>query len=134
MAESVLRHLAIERGLEVEVDSAGTGGWHAGEGADPRTIATLSRKNIACTGTARRLTREDFEEFDLLVAMDEQNMRDMQTWPGARREKIRLFAPGGIGDPYYGGPDGFDRMYHQIEAGCRAILDEISFADRKPSR
>lgn len=134
MAEAILRHMIHEQGLSIEVDSAGTGGWHAGESADPRTIATLRKNNIDCPGTARRLTREDFEEFDLLVAMDEQNMRDMQTWPGARREKIRLFAPGGIGDPYYGGPDGFDRMFHQIEAGCRAILDEISSADRKPLR
>lgn len=128
MAEAVLRHLAAERGIDVEVDSAGTGGWHAGESADPRTLATLRRKGIDCPGTARQVRSRDFQEFDFLVAMDDQNRRDLLSLPGARPEKVRLFAPGGIGDPYYGGPDGFDRMYHAIEAGCERLLDEIAQA------
>jgi protein-tyrosine phosphatase len=125
MAEAILRHQAAERGIEVEVESAGTGGWHAGEGADPRTVETLRRQGIECPGSARQLTSEDFQDFDLLIAMDEENLRAMQTWPGAKREKIRLFCPGGIGDPYYGGPRGFDRMYDQIRDGCRNILDSF---------
>lgn len=127
MAEAVLRTMLVDRGLqdEIEVDSAGTGGWHAGESADPRTISTLVRKGIDCPSIARQLTTSDFEEFDLLVGMDDQNVRDISRWPGSRPEKVRLFTPGGIGDPYYGGPDGFERMYDQIEAGCRRILDEL---------
>lgn len=127
MAEAVLRHLAAERGIadRIHVDSAGTGAWHAGETADPRTIATLQRQGIVCPGQARQLTTQDFTDFDLIVAMDDQNLRDITRWPGARKEKVRIFTEGGIGDPYYGGPRGFDSMYYQIDEGCRAILAEI---------
>lgn len=124
MAESILKHLAKERGLSITVDSAGTGSWHAGEQADPRTIATLRKNNIPCTSIARQLTREDFTNFDILFGMDSENVRNMKNWPGAIPEKVRLFA-NGIGDPYYGGHEGFDIMYHDIEAFCNEILDGI---------
>lgn len=124
MAEAVLRHMAEAQGLgdRIVADSAGTGDWHAGEAADPRTMATLRSRGIACPGRARQLRTTDFEDFDLILAMDGQNLRDILAWRGARPEKVRLFGDRDLPDPYYGGPEGFDRMYDQIEAGCREIL------------
>jgi protein-tyrosine phosphatase len=127
MAEAVMRHHIRARGLEekVTVDSAGTGDWHAGECADPRTISTLRRHGIACEGAARQLRTNDFQDFDLILAMDSSNLRDIRNWLGADPAKVRLFVPQGVGDPYYGGPEGFEHMFHLIDDECRRILDEI---------
>jgi len=126
MAEAVLRHMIRQRGLEdqIQVDSAGTGAWHAGEMADPRTLRTLKSKGVDHHGRARQLRSADFKDFDLIVAMDGQNLRDINAWAGADPSRVRMFSPGGIGDPYYGGPEGFETMYHDIVKGCEAILAE----------
>ena len=122
-----MRHHIRARGLEgqVEVDSAGTGDWHAGETADPRTLATLQRAGVPHHGQARQLREADFEDFDLILAMDAANLRDIQNWPKSVREKVHLFVPEGVADPYYGGPDGFDKMYHRIDEECVRLLSEL---------
>jgi len=124
-AEGVMRGLLRAEGLEdaVEIESAGTGGWHAGSAPD-----------------ARAVTAEDFDRFDLLLAMDRDNERELLARaPGAQaRAKVRLlreFDPASVAagdvdvpDPYYGGPHGFDRVLDQVEAACRGLLDEVRSA------
>lgn len=115
-AEAALREAAAEAGLEVEVDSAGTAGWHAGEPPDARSVEAARRLGLVVAGEGRQATRHDFDRFDLLVAMDHQNHRDLlDLAPSAdAAAKVRLFRdyqPGGqdqaVPDPYYGGADGF---------------------------
>src|SRR3954463_14679953 len=92
-AEGVMRHLLAERGLdgEIEVESAGTGGWHAGNPPDARATATAQARGITLEGAARQVTAEDFEHFDLLVAMDRENLADLRAIaPPGTADKVRL--------------------------------------------
>ena len=135
LAEGVMRHLVEERGLEdrVEVDSAGTGAWHAGETPDPRSAEVAARHGIDLDGQrARRVDDADFTGFDLVVAMDAQNEADLTARaPLEAHERIvrlRDFDPEGSGDvpdPYYGGPQGFDVVYGMVRRSCEALLDRI---------
>lgn len=127
MADAVLTHLVAERGWSdrVHVDSAGTGGWHAGEGADPRTIACLRAKGIRCPSIARQVRVQDFQDFDLILAMDAGHLVELRNWRGARPERVRLFLNEDVPDPYYGGPDGFELIYSMIREGCEDLLDSL---------
>jgi protein-tyrosine phosphatase len=128
-AEGVLRALVAERGLEheIEIDSAGTGAWHAGSPPDKRATAAARARGIALTGQARQVTAEDFEHFDLLVAMDAQNVADLrEIAPPGTEHKIRMLTDVDVPDPYYGGPRGFDEVLDIVERGCTELLDEIS--------
>ena len=131
-AEGVMRHLLAERGLhgEIEVQSAGTGGWHAGNPPDARATATARARGITLEGAARQVTPSDFEDFDLLVAMDRDNLADLRAIaPAGTEDKVRLLLDGrDVPDPYYGGPYGFDRVLDQVEAACRGLLDEVRSA------
>src|SRR5690348_11926927 len=91
LAENVFRHKAKQRGVESQfvIDSAGTGGWHAGEAPDARVRRIATSNGIAMTGAARQITRGDFDRFDLLICMDEEN-RDFILNMGAPPEKVRL--------------------------------------------
>ena len=138
-AEGVMRHLLRERGLdgEIEIDSAGTGGWHVGAAPDERATGAARRRGIALEGAARRVTPADFDDFDLLVAMDGENLQDLRAIApdDDARRRVRLlreFDPASAGapdldvpDPYYGGPDGFDEVLDLVEAACRGLLDEV---------
>jgi protein-tyrosine phosphatase len=138
-AEGVMRRLAADAGLEgaVEIDSAGTGGWHAGEPADERATAAAAQRGITLSGVARQVTEEDFERFDLVLAMDRANLLDLRALaPGPRAlAKVRLlreFDPASAGredldvpDPYYGGARGFDTVLDLVEAACRGLLDDL---------
>jgi protein-tyrosine phosphatase len=133
IAECVFRHKIKQRGVEhrFEVDSAGTGGWHAGEPPDPRACQTLTRKGVPVTGRSRQITASDFRTFDLLLCMDEDN-RDRILTIGAPPEKVRLLLECDIRsgcrevpDPYYGGADGFEHVYRLIDSACEALLDEL---------
>lgn len=132
LAEAVLKDLAgPDSGLEI--DSAGTSGWHDGEAADPRTIAVGRRHGVPVTSRSRAVATEDFEHFDLVVAMDTDN-RDtlLSVSPPRHRHKIRRLrdwdpeGPGDVPDPYYGGPDGFEDNFRMVSRCCRALLDEIA--------
>lgn len=130
MAHGVMDHRAAERGIHVEVDSCGTGAWHAGELADPRTRAVLRRHGIPLDHRARQLRDRDFAEFDLLFAMDSDNLANMERrCPPEHRHKLhKLRGPTGGGDvpdPYYGGADGFDRVYDMVTEAVDAWLDRM---------
>ncbi len=131
MAEAILRERIQVAGREsqIEVDSAGTGGWHAGETADPRTIQTLRRHGIECSSIARQVRSKDFQDFDLILAMDSSNLHELWAWQGAVRDKTRPFLPYDVPDPYYGGPDGFERMYDMLDRGCEQLLEDLGTAE-----
>jgi low molecular weight protein-tyrosine phosphatase len=127
-AEAVMRSLVAERGLDgdVQVDSAGTTGYHAGDRPDSRAVAAAARRGVAVSGRARQVTPADFAQFDLLVAMDEENRRDLlRLAPPGTRHKVRRLADVDVPDPYYGGPRGFEDVLDVVEAGCSALLDEL---------
>jgi protein-tyrosine phosphatase len=129
-AEGVMRHLLAERGLEdeIEVESAGTGGWHAGSPPDARSARAAAARGITLEGAARQVTRADFEDFDLLVAMDRDNLADLQAIaPPGTEHKVRLLLADGrdVPDPYYGGPHGFENVLDLVEHACEQLLDEL---------
>lgn len=137
-----MRGLLREQGLEdvVTVDSAGTGDWHAGAPPDERATAAAAARGVVLDGAARQVRRSDFDRFDLILAADRLNLRDLRALapPGAR-ERVRLlreFDPAGddadldVPDPYYGGPDGFEHVLDLVEAACRGVLDDLRAAGR----
>jgi protein-tyrosine phosphatase len=144
-AEGVMRQVLREAGLEsrVEIDSAGTGGWHVGEGPDRRAWAAAQRRGIELDGTARQITRSDLDAFDLVLAADADNRRDLLRLAGEdpeRRAKIRLLrefdsasAQSGeldVPDPYYGGGDGFEHVLDVVDAACRGLLNDLQASGR----
>jgi len=130
-AEGVMRHLLREAGLEdqVVVDSAGTGGWHVGAPPDERSAAAAAARGITLEGAARQVRPSDFDDFDLLVAMDRSNLRDLLALApdDAARAKVRLLADGDrdVPDPYYGGERGFDDVLDLVTEACERLLDEV---------
>jgi protein-tyrosine phosphatase len=132
MAEGIFRKLLEERGLETrfEVDSAGTGGWHEGEDADPRTIRTLEGHGAGFRHVAREIRASD-ADFDLILAADRGNLRELQRRLPSARAKMRLMLPDAeIPDPYLGGQDGFERVYASLEVSLSHLLEELT---RKPN-
>jgi protein-tyrosine phosphatase len=129
-AEGVMRHLLRERGLEgeVEVASAGTGGWHVGDPPDARSAEAARRRGIALEGAAAQVTAADFARYDLLVAMDRANRRDLLALApdDQARAKVRLLLDDAdVPDPYYGGPGGFDDVLDLVSEACERLLDEV---------
>jgi protein-tyrosine phosphatase len=138
-AEGVMHALLREEGLEeaVELDSAGTGGWHAGEPPDARATEAARRRGVVLEGAARQVTAGDFDDFDLLVAMDRENLRDLLAIAPSEEgaEKVRLlreFDPASadagdldVPDPYYGGERGFERVLELVTAACRGLLADV---------
>jgi protein-tyrosine phosphatase len=141
LAAGIFRDLVSQRGLDGEIvsDSAGTGAWHAGEPADPRSNDVASLHGVDLNGhRARQVNSRDFEVFDLLVAMDRENVTDLkQAAPEAGRHKIHLLrdhdpeGPGDVPDPYWGGPQGFEIVYRMIERSCEALLDALQRGQRR---
>lgn len=139
-AEGVMRSLIAQAGLqdEIELDSAGTGGWHVGSPPDERATAAAARRAIILDGSARRVRDSDFDDFDLLLAMDSSNLSELRALAGedqSRQAKIRLlreFDPNSAGlddldvpDPYYGRGDGFELVLDQVNAACAGLLEQI---------
>jgi protein-tyrosine phosphatase len=130
-AEGVMRHLLAERGLEdeIEVQSAGTGGWHAGSPPDARSTRAAAARGITLEGAARQVTRADFEDFDLLVAMDRDNLADLRAIaPPGTEHKLRMLIADGrdVPDPYYGGPRGFEQVLDLVQTACEQMLDDLA--------
>jgi protein-tyrosine phosphatase len=138
-AEGVMRALLRAERLEdaVEVDSAGTGGWHVGSAPDERATAAARRRGIVLDGAARQVAPEDFERFDLILAMDRENLRALRALApdGEARTRVRMlreFDPDAasagdldVPDPYYGGTRGFTDVLDLVEAACRGLLEEL---------
>ncbi|HEV2945212.1 MAG TPA: low molecular weight protein-tyrosine-phosphatase [Solirubrobacteraceae bacterium] len=138
-AEGVMRSLIVAEGLEdeIELDSAGTGAWHVGSEPDARATGAAANRGVTLTGTARQVRPADFEEFDLILAMDTSNMRDLEALAPneAARAKVCLlrgFDPASVDsddldvpDPYYGGDDGFGTVFDLVLAACEGLLVEI---------
>jgi protein-tyrosine phosphatase len=132
-----MRRLVDDAGLaaRIEVDSAGTGGWHVGDPPDPRAVRLAARRGYDLAPLrARRLRHEDYEDFDLLIAMDRGHMRHMESrLPDGAAARVRLlleFAPDGAGgdvpDPYYGGAADFEHALDLIERGAAGLLAALS--------
>jgi low molecular weight protein-tyrosine phosphatase len=139
LAEAVFKDLLRRRGLEhrYEVDSAGTHGWHEGEPADPRTIRVGARHGLTVDSTARGLRADDFDRFDVLVAMDRGHLREMRArCPKPLRGKLLLmpdYDPRGavtdVPDPYYGPADGFEEVHQILDRCCQGLLDALESED-----
>jgi protein-tyrosine phosphatase len=141
MAEGMLRKYLEERGaargepLPVHIDSAGTHGYHVGAAPDARATAAAARRGIEIGSLrARQVTVEDFDVFDLIVAMDEDNLADLRDLADPDHHgKLRLlldFAPlatptRSVPDPYYGGMSGFERVLDLVEQAMAGLVDEI---------
>lgn len=127
LAEGIMQHLVQQAGLNWTVDSAGTGNWHVGECPDHRSVKVAHGYGVDISNQkCRQFTVSDFDEFDLLLAMDRNNLRDIQRL--ARNEedkaKVRLLLNNEeVPDPYFDSNQ-FDPVYKLIENGCKAIIEE----------
>lgn len=136
MAEGILRHKAALAGMHMEIDSAGTGGWHAGEHPDERAIATLQNHGVDISRlVARQFQPEDFDRFDRIFVMDASNYNDVKRMApsAAHLEKVEmilnLIRPGHnqpVPDPYYGGLDGFENVYRLLDTACEKIIESLN--------
>ena len=129
MAEFVLRRMAEQEGVALEVSSSATSTeeiWNGiGNTVYPPAREELRKHGIDCTGKRAQLLRcEDYDRYDLLIGMDEENLRNMlRLFGGDPEGKVRKLLDRDVDDPWYYGH--FDRVYQQIEAGCRSLLQEI---------
>lgn len=129
-----MRAAAGRAGIAVEVDSAGTGGWHAGGPPDPRSVAEAGRHGIDISGyRARQVRGEDFRRFDYVLALDPQNLRDLRVIaPGdtsARLVLVMDFVAGrageGVPDPYYGDAADFAAVWRDVSAAAEGLVAEL---------
>lgn len=132
-AEGVLRRLAELEKLDIHVESRGTHDYHVGDPPDERAQDHAKRRGYDLSAQrAKQLGKRDFEEFDLVLAMDHGHLRILQRLcPQQHARKVRLFLQeADVPDPYYGGPEGFEQVLDLVEAACRGLLDEM----RAPTR
>lgn len=134
-AEGVFRHKVREAGLEdrIEIDSAGTGDWHVGKAPDARTRAAALRRGYDLSSLrARQVSVADFSRYDLILAMDHANLRDLKRLrAGTGTAELDLFLRrfdleiDEVPDPYYGGDDGFEQVLDLVEQACDGLLMEV---------
>ncbi len=127
LAHGIMENLVKEKGLDWEVDSAGTGNWHIGEPPDRRSVAIARKYGVDISAQCCRLfDPSDFGKFDRIYVMDRMNLRDIlgMAKTDADRKKVRLLLDKEVvPDPYYE-DDQFDPVYQMIEKGCRRIIEE----------
>ena len=135
MAEGAMREAAEKRGLDIAVDSAGTGGWHAGDPPDTRAQAEAKRHGVDISGLrGRQIAPADHHRFTHIFALDEENLRDiLLSAPADGTAEVSLLmdvVPGHEGqpvaDPYYGGAEGFERTWDQVSAAAQALADRFA--------
>ena len=138
LAEAIFSKMINDRGLDesFEVDSCGTANYHVGEEPDRRTIQVAQKNNVPMQHLGRQLIKEDLHFFDLIIAMDHQNMENIRKLGGenigARLEMMRSFekkgsgTPAGVPDPWYGNDRDFDQCFELLEICCSNLLDELS--------
>lgn len=117
---------------QIQVDSAGTAGYHIGKKADSRMRDSASRRGLDLTSRSRKLVRADLDCFDWVIAMDRENLSDIRLLHDAPTARVKLLSeylddqwPADVPDPYYGGDQGFETVLDMLYAGCPLILDEI---------
>jgi len=136
LAEAVFRDRARERGVadRFEVDSAGTSGYHRGAPPDRRSVQTAARRGVEVTGASRIVVEEDLATFDYVIAMDAENLSELealhrQVEGRARLHRLREWDPEAdapdVPDPYFGGDRGFDDVHDIVERACEALLDDL---------
>ncbi len=122
---------------QFECDSAGTGGWHIGDKADKRMMKHASLRSYNLTSVARQFnSQSDFDEFDLIFGMDQQNVNDLKALAKNENDlnKIKLITSycthysnySSVPDPYYGGDDGFELALNILEDACKGLLNDIT--------
>ena len=130
LAEAALRRECAAAGLDVTIDSAGTGDWHVGHAPDERAQAVSSKNGVDIGHLrARLVVPSDFQNFDHLIAMDNQNLRDLKVMqPANAAAKLSLLlnhvagrAGEDVADPYYGNTDGFDRTWAEVTEAAKAV-------------
>jgi len=135
-AEIVFRKLVHKEGLEerIEIDSAGTIGYHTGNPPDPRMSATLETRRYEITGQSRQIKRPDLEAFDLILVADNDNLQDVNRLDAEHQHhhKIKLLtdycikkSATHVPDPYYGGARGFEEVADLVEDACTGLLDHL---------
>lgn len=137
LAEGIFTSLVVEAGLEdrFEIESAGTGAWHVGERPDARAEMVANQHGVDLVSRARQITEDDLHHFDYVIAMDRENLRNIQRMADAGGADaaihlLREFDPEGdagaeVPDPYYGGASGFENVYEMVHRSCRALLDRL---------
>jgi protein-tyrosine phosphatase len=139
-AENIMNHLIEQRGVEacqghrIICDSAGTANYHVGSAPDRRMNAAAQRQGITLKGCARQFVAADFEDFDLILAMDRSNYRDILSLDSGNQylhkvklmcEYCRFHDDKDVPDPYYGKEDGFNYVIGLLMDACEALLDSI---------
>jgi protein-tyrosine phosphatase len=134
-AEAAIRKASEEAGLDLEVDSAGTGSWHIGEPPHPQSVAAGAMAGLEIDGRARKVTATDFERFDIIVVMDETNLRDVLALAPTleARAKVRLFRtydPASdereVPDPWGGPDEGYHEVIRIVTAAAAGLVDSLS--------
>ena len=129
LAHGVLEHMVKERGLDWEIDSAGTGDWHVGEAPDKRSIAIAKKYGVDISNQCCRVFRvADFDNYDRIYVMDKNNLLDVLSLARSDqdRTKVTLFlGTGTVPDPYYDN-DQFEPVYKMIEKRCQELIEEAT--------
>ena len=135
LAEAAFRREARRLGLDVEIDSAGTGDWHIGYPPDPRAAAVAARNGIDISNLkARQVTEEDFRKFDHIVALDSNNLSDLERLrPADAKARLSLLLDHvegrrgqAVADPYYGEDSHFDAAWDDVSAGAEGLARTIA--------
>lgn len=127
-AEGVLRKMIADLGLGIHVESAGTHDYHVGNAPDKRAQHHAKGRGYDLSAQrARQVRRRDFEEFDLIIAMDRGHLEILRdNCPPQHQGKLRMLVNGhDVPDPYYGGAEGFEQVLDMVEAACLGLLHEI---------
>ena len=133
-----MKGIAEKEGLndKLEIDSAGTAAWHEGEHADARMQVHARKRGYNLTSISRPVVpEEDFDKFDYIIAMDDQNMRDLKRMANKKEHLDKLFmmtdfarefSYRSVPDPYYGGDEGFELVLDLLEDACQGLLEEVT--------
>jgi len=135
MAEGVLRHHAKLNGMQIEIDSAGTGNYHLGEAPDKRAVQYMMFKGIDISNLrARQFSKNDFDEFDVIYAMDDSNYQNILklATTEVHRSKVKMILNeisegenNSVPDPYFGGMEGFEEVYNLLNNAASVLIENF---------